>query len=395
MPFTSALSNMEAFEVRVERRLTMSKPASVHLPGFPPEQYWAIQQQLTRPTGSFLFVYSPTSVLFEQTPARLILLQVPAGKTVFRLEKSDAEVSFLHASPGHGTRVATLDMSTMPRFAGVRFILTWSDDGIDLYAGSAEPGQTPEPAHATGRTANGRILVVAEDGSVVEVGSGGVRVMGYSVRVGGKKMLEPPAIATWDEVTLAVEPVLGLIKPDTTDHLLKAILGNQSLSMLVTGFETYCKKRFVEVIGEGRKSDYAKLATKVFSAEERNAQYPQLIEQEAITRTISPIELVVSRGRINFQAYDRCKTAYSAAYAIQFGDMGLPNGDLQLVQQVIGYRHRIIHVSPIIGMLNAPEVPPQQPVFAGYGIGVAALRACDAFIRALHKKTLQLPPANP
>ena len=255
----------------------------------------------------------------------------------------------------------------------------------------ARPNPPAILTHAAGRNSAGRRLLVSNDGTVVEIGSDEVEVMGISLFMGGQKLLESTAIESWEEVSKAAHPVLDLIKRDGTEYLMKVILGNQIISMTITGFETYCKRRFVEMIGEGRSADYEKLAIKIFSKAEREAKHPELLRTEAISLSMSPVELVVERRRINFQAYDKSKTAFAAAYGIQFGELGLPNSDLKLMQEVFSYRHRIIHVSPIIGMLNQPKAPPEQPVFAGYEIAARALAVFNTFIHSIHNRSLRVP----
>jgi len=92
----------------------------------------------------------------------------------------------------------------------------------------------------------------------------------------------------------------------------------------------------------------------------------------------------------NFQNYQKCKLAYNKAYQIRFGDLGLQSSTLEKINKFIIYRHRIIHVSALLGMLNQAEVPPEEPVFPKKELASEAIREFDNFIERLHEATLKL-----
>ena len=90
---------------------------------------------------------------------------------------------------------------------------------------------------------------------------------------------------------------------------------------------------------------------------------------------------------------ENCKRAWNLGYEIRFGtDLELPSQLLERLQRLLAYRHRIVHVSPLIGLLNHPKVPPEDPEFSGPVFLEAAEKTFERFIEALHRRTLELRP---
>ena len=161
--------------------------------------------------------------------------------------------------------------------------------------------------------------------------------------------------------------------------------------MLVTGYEAYCKARFLELEEEGIVPDFDSLIARFTSEEERQRGIPELYAAEAQERGISPTRRVVESGRIDFQNFQRCNRAYSKAYGLNFGtQLGIQNTVIDFIKQVIRYRHRIVHVSPTQAVLNMDSLPGQEPVFATKTFVSEATSTFDEFIQALHGASLNL-----
>jgi hypothetical protein len=162
--------------------------------------------------------------------------------------------------------------------------------------------------------------------------------------------------------------------------------------MLVTGFETYCGERFVEIEGEGVPCDATAVLSRLGIREEREAIKAGQVPRRSLRPRLaekSPVPEIASR--INFQSYDSCKRAYNAGYGLKFGeDLGVSGQLLERVQRLLLYRHRVVHGSPIAGMLNQPEAPPEELEFSNRAFAEGAQSAMDEFIRALHTATLGL-----
>jgi hypothetical protein len=162
--------------------------------------------------------------------------------------------------------------------------------------------------------------------------------------------------------------------------------------MLMTGFETYCGRRFLELENEGIKPDYDALVDEFLSTTERDRGDPAAILQEAKEKNVSPVA-ILKQKKIDFGNWDQCKTAYNKGYAVKFGGLKVANALLEELQRLIRYRHRIVHVSPLLGMLNEDRISEgESPVFANRQYGDKAVSTTSEFVEALHKATLQLRP---
>lgn len=195
------------------------------------------------------------------------------------------------------------------------------------------------------------------------------------------------AIATWVDAAQAAQLLLDHLRQIGDDEeQLTIILANQILAILVTGYETYCEKRFIELIVAGRPLDYARLNRKLVREAKQGAYAG--IELAELPHTHAFAKAIIKRYRINFQDYENGKRAYTAAFGLRFGALGLPNQTLQALQTWLRYRHRIIHVSPLLAILNDPASPQEAPVYAGVLVAAAAMEVFNTFISALHAQTL-------
>ncbi len=313
---------------------------------------------------------------------------MPTGSILLRLERTaDFRLCFLHSTPGTGTRTATVDLTPLQGREAIRVYLVWSPHETRLQVGDAErPGPllsgVGEPSEQHWR--------LGTQGDTFQVGDEGVDVMGARVFEGGKPVLEPTAREAWQETIKAVNVLLT--GSSEAGHLFDVVRTNLIIVALVTGFEAYCETRFRELEGEGIHADFERLADKFPALVRRCGGRDDLMRKAAGTGC-SPSLKLLGRTGINFQNYDDSKKAYSAGYGIKFGeDLGVSSPVLENVRRLIGFRHRIVHVSPMIGLLNQPHVPPQEPIFSSREYADTALDAFERFIDGLHAASLQLRP---
>ena len=98
-------------------------------------------------------------------------------------------------------------------------------------------------------------------------------------------------------------------------------------------------------------------------------------------------------GRINFQNLDECKRAFNLAYGLRFGtDLDIPPEVLLRIRRLLTYRHRATHVSPLLALLNAAELPGEEPEFANKAFVASGQSTFDQVISAVHQATLRLRP---
>lgn len=359
------------------------------VPGATPLQMDEIRSALIRPEGTFRFRVG--GELTDATTGRILVLQVPAGGILFRLERDEnRQLIFTHASAGTCTRVASVDLGPVAQAPLIDVFLVWSSTEVRLHV--VNPADPANMLSGQGLPSP-REFQIGADGSIVQIGDENTRVMGVQVRVGGQTVLEPTAINAWRDTLKAIEIFQSGTSPE--GFLFEVVCANLAVAMLVTGFETYTKRRFLEIEEEGVAANYARLSGKFFSAAERQRNEPGRVESDAANDGITPARRMVNEGRINFQDYDNCRNAYNRAYGVKFGELqGATNVLLDQVKQFIRYRHRVVHVSALTTMVNQDQVPPEEPVFANRGLAEQAISVFSQFVQALHEATLRLRPED-
>ncbi len=211
------------------------------------------------------------------------------------------------------------------------------------------------------------------------------------MRVGGRTVIQPTAINAWHDTLEAIKILQSGISPE--EFLFEVVCANLAIAMIVTGFETYTKRRFLEIEEEGVTASYVRLSSKFFSATDRQRNEPDRVKSDATADGMTPVRRMVNEGRIDFQNYNACKTAYNRAYGIKFGELhGVTNLLVNQMQQFIRYRHRVVHVSALTTTLNQQQVPPEEPIFANRVLAGQAIGVFSQFVDALHEETLKLRP---
>lgn len=305
---------------------------------------------------------------------------------MFRLERTDdLLLRYYYSSPGTGTRVAMIDLKEAPRCSKAFIAFTWAPAETRLHFGSHAPNA--ELLSASGVPSQKQFRV-GKDGSIYQVGDEGVEVFGISVYEGGRPALVATAIEAWRNTKEAIEVLSS--GTSTSGHMYEVVVANLTLSILVTGFEAYTKTRFGELEDEGIAPNSSAVIESFSSKRERDANIVSRLGAEATERGVTLLSHLIQRNTVNFQNYEDCKKAYNKAYGIRFGEIGVGSADLAQLKRLIWYRHRIIHVSPMLGTLNQPEVPPEEPVFANRVLAESSLRTFDLFINSLHTATLAL-----
>jgi len=351
----------------------------------PSDIYKQIQEAICRPEGTVSFKYT-CKELFDPAVGRGIVVDIPSREHLFRIERDeDLMLHFLHSSPGTGTRVASIDLKKVPPSDTVFLAFTWSPKEINFHLGPQAPGA--ELINSKGALSK-RQLRVGKDGGVYEIGGAGIEIMGASVYKGGKPVLQPTAIDAW-KATIKATEILGTGKSDQ-GYIFETAVTNLTLAVLVTGFEAFTQKRFLEIEQEGITPDINAVVNSFFPRKERDSGIAEMLKSEAEEAQKTVLQLIVERDSINFQNYQKCKLAYNKAYEIKFGDLGLQSSSVEKIKKFILYRHRIIHVSALLGMLNQPEVPPDEPVFPKKEFTADAIKEFDNFIEKLHEVTLKL-----
>lgn len=351
----------------------------------PVDIFEEIQKAMCRPIGTIAFTYESQD-LFDKEVLGGIIFEIPSGQHVFRLERDKGLcIHFYHSSPGTGTRVATVDIKNVPSVPAVSFMLSWAPNEIVLRVGLLTPGA--ELLSATGIPSQIQFCV-GENGKVFQVGSSSIKVTNTYIYEDGQPAISPTAKDAWEETVKAIK-VLSTGE-SKEGYSYEMVVANLSIAILVTGFEAYSKKRFLELEGEGLVSDTNSVISAFYSKQSRDAGINATLESEAKDRGITVLRHIVSMGVINFQNYNKCKRAFNKAYGIKFGSLGITSDTLEDLQLFIGCRHRIIHISPSIPILNQENVPLEEPVFPNKETAKKAEKCFSEFVEKLHQSTLSL-----
>lgn len=324
--------------------------------------------------------------LFDESAGSGVLLEVVVGRIVFRLWRDETlNLHFLHSSPGAGTRVATVSLEKLRDVPTIGTAVVWSPEETRLHV--LEADNPTRMLTAVGER-TGTEVQIAADGSVFEIGSPSIEVMGARVFEGGTEVLGPTALQVWTETLHAAEILLG--GSSRSGFMFEVVQSNSILVMASTGFETYCEKRFVELEAEGIAPDEGRLAAKFLSVRERESALVAGFTEEARAEGVS-FAVKLAQERIDFGNYEGSRRAFAAGYGLRFGvELGVSNRLLEQIQRTINFRHRIVHVSPLLAFLNQTTSPPDDPIFSNRELAESTLRAFDEFVQAFHQATLQL-----
>ncbi|MDB5909789.1 MAG: hypothetical protein JWP34_3903 [Massilia sp.] len=340
-----------------------------------------------RPVGSTTFRISSPDV-FKSGEQSGLIFEVPSDGHYLRVDRTAGRtIRFFHSSPGTGTRVATIDLNGSPDFEDALFVLNWTPEEISMYLGATDVKM--ELLKATGMPSQ-IIFKHGADGVTYELDAAHVKASEVRVHRVGQAVLEPTAVEVWRNTLDAVE-LLWTAKSDQGD-IFEVLLANSTITMSVTGFENYCKTRLLEVEKEGVKADSRALFNAFASAREREANLFEEISARAAATNHSILSAVLKIPRINFQKFSHVKLAFSKGYGIKIGDIGVPGHVINELRKFIAYRHRIVHISPTLGVLNLADIGGGTlPVFSNRKCADRAVELFNTFVDSLHCATLALP----
>ena len=367
-----------AFRGRLPRALDRTMP-------IPPDLFRQIVEAICRPVGTVTFEYSSPEAFLDNGKSGIIL-EIPSGGHYFRLDRTEERVlRFYHSSPGTGTRVATIDLAGLPAFEKAFLAFVWSPDEIRFHCG---PRGIEVPLLEALGVPSPVSFRLGQDGSVFQIGGEGIQVSGVRVRHEGALVLSPTAIEVWRSTVEAVE-LLWTGKSDK-GFMFEVLQATSSLAMLVTGLENYAKTRLQEIEKEGIAPDSSRLFNAFTSRAIRKSARFQEIEASAVQAGQGIFCAILDSLAINFQDFDNLKRAFRTSYGIRIGEIGTSSTMIVELRQLIKYRHRVVHVSPLLAMLNDDQVPPAEPVFANRALANRAVEVFQDIINHLHKASTSL-----
>lgn len=293
------------------------------------EEMDQVREALRRPEGTLEFNFTPSRLAAPGDFGSLSGFPIIIGPLYYEVGlHPDFTMRFIHSAPATGTRVAGVDMEPLRDAAVLRFTITWFPTETHLYVGEPEKPETI--IQSMGEPSDTRVQV-GSDGRAVYIGSAGVQVWGTTIYEHGQQVIKPHAIDAWRETLAAIALMQTASSPE--GFFFEIVSGNLSLVMLVTGFEAYCKSRFLEIEEEGIVPDFDALIRRFTTVEERLAGIPELYLANSQSKGVSVVRLVVQSGRIDFQNFQRCNRAYTKAYGLNFGTkLGVQNTSIELIR---------------------------------------------------------------
>ncbi|MCX6734077.1 MAG: hypothetical protein NTX63_04705 [Candidatus Peregrinibacteria bacterium] len=338
-----------------------------------------IREVIKVPEGTFCFKCSSKELM---NPAQTdgILFEIASGTHVFRLERSDKHfLKYYYASAGSDTRVATINLSEIPICEEAQIVFTWSPKENNLYF--IPKIQESKVYESSGIPCKFQLQADKND-KIYQIGDESTEVMELEVFEDGKQMLSSTAINSWRSTKKALE-ILETGKSDE-GYIYESIVANLTISILVTGLEAYSKKRILELEREGTIPD-----TEAYFSDSEKEKWLEKFKKEAGEKKITLLQYIVEKRVINFQNYENNKRTFNKIFGIGFGSIGCRSDELKKLKTFITFRHRIIHVSALTGILNQLKVPPEKPIFSNKKLSEEAIGIFDLFIEKLHEATLQ------
>lgn len=211
------------------RLSVINKMGVNNIHNIPPEQLEQRREQLRIPEGTFDFKYTSDN-LFNQCHPELIF-EITAGRHFYQIIRDqDLVLSFIQANPGSGTRIASVDLKSIQQSKRLFIAVSWTPTSTNLFIANSYN----EQLYADGVPAPFK-YVVAGNGLPFQISND---VSAMRANFGGKFILKPSAIDSWEEVKKAI----GILrKGNSADgYIFESVKSNFCLSALVTGFEVYC-----------------------------------------------------------------------------------------------------------------------------------------------------------
>jgi len=300
------------------------------------------------------------------------LRQVVAGKHIFIIVFSNDKkiLDFYYSSPATGTRKASLNTSDILKVlksSNMEAIIgfSWTPQEMSF---SINSKNSPLSFGTKGGESDKKFRV-DKFGNIAEISINTSNLYFY---IDCEMHLSPTAIETWDDTIKTVKLIVekGYLEDE---FQYNASITNSIISMVVSGFEIYNQKRFLEIQGEGIEPNIQNLVDNVFG---KQSNYYSLDFEKIIEK-------------INFQSFKYSKLAYNKCYGIIFGSFA-DSSELNSLQNYIKCRHQIIHVYPSFTCLNMKELPKEEPIMSNKETANNVIQTFDKFIKKLHVKTTEL-----
>lgn len=333
-----------------------------------------IKKIMKMPKGTLLMKndFSKLNDLFSN----IDILKVSSGGHIFIVRKRGRKLTFYKHSLSTGTLAYEIEL--FRPVGDVSLSISWSYKKIELLILSNTSKKT-----LSGKMIESDIELIEVNDKILEI-KGNLKDSLYLYNKTGEIRLT--AINSWNEILKGI----NLLKEEVLKEKSKEIIiVNLSILSLVSGFESYLKKRFLELEKEGIEINYEKIYSFILTKDEKDNMNE--IITEASKNNISELEFLINeKGKINFQIYDNVKKTFSKAYNIKISDLEIDSKDIEFLKRIIQYRHKITHVSPMLPVLNADKLKSEETEYSTIKLLEKAIEIYSNFINKFHNKTLEL-----
>lgn len=311
-----------------------------------------------------------------------ILFDCVSDCHLIRVIRTDELIlQYFHFSPGHGSRVAEVDLGSLHASNCIFITVTWTPEEIMLSVYSLNGGDEMQMAKGCPSPKSFR---VGTDGGIYQVGDVGVETFGVQIIRGDVPILVPTAMESWRKTIAAAKILCSGTSEE--GYMFEVAISNSVLVTLVTGFEVYLRSRFIEMELEGRKPRLQAILDEILTRKEKESGYIKVLLDAAADSNMPPLRYVVERRRVNFQSYTDAKAAYNKAYGLKFGELA-SSQLLENVQRYFDYRHKIVHFEPMCAVLDL-NGEGGQPVCPSKALAESALEKFDELIGHIHQASL-------
>lgn len=334
------------------------------------------------PKGTILIQLLTSEINFENKKP-YIIFEFFTGYHIFILEiTNDNIINFIHSSASTGSRHAKIDLTQIISAENLHIYCIWENDKITLHVFST----SPKSQSLTATSKNSELEYRIFENKIIFYKSE-YPLMDFRMK-SGNHSLEPFAFPLWNNIKNALTILRDHKKEG--DYLYEELQSNLAITAIVTGFENYCKQRFIELYEEGVKVNLELLLTKMVSYTERERFKTLLNNKETDENSVF---YEIFKG-INFQNLKKCNEAFKYGYNIKFYDLSFCKEDLDKLKSLIDFRHKIVHVSPIVNFKYENDTISEQALTPKELLNTS-LVLFDNFIRILHLETLQFGNSQP
>jgi len=326
------------------------------------EEIRTLQEEMRRPEGFVQFHLNFDKCLSDSSVDGGIVFQNVAGSHYFLLEQfADLKLKFYHSSPSNGTRLAIADLSSVKSSRVLLVYLVWSPTELRFHIGALDDPDGELINSIEGDT--DRDFQIDAKGGIVTSSPGST--MSKRLITEDGVVLDSTAIDSWNENIKAIEVLMKATSEE--GYLFDVVQANFAAVALVTGIETYNKRRLQELESEGYALDF------------------DLLEAVSDGR-FTKLKIFAPTANY-FQSLDHMKEIWKHLTGLTVAEIH-PEAWHKFKAMLFKHRHVVVHAHSF--RADLPMENDRKIRFITNQIEDFK-RVSEEFITRLHEKTLTLP----